>query len=185
MLVSTSWLRGDHHAKVFTPGRKWRRPWVATWVATWPTTRRPMHAWLPNTYYYSVHIILKVIFLQLEDPQEFRGMKRMTEDTFKYLLRWITPRISKKKTKFRPTISANVRLTIFLHYLAYRGSRVALTHDFWIGRNTVHGIVHACAKAIVEELMEEYIKVCRQAQTLFNLCASCLLKLGRLWEWIK
>lgn len=96
---------------------------------------------------------------QREDQEEFRAMMRMSEETYKYILGRLTKRIKKMKTKLRPAVSPDVRLTVFLRFIGYGESQVALTHHFRLGRSTIHYIILETAQAIVDVLMREYIKV--------------------------
>lgn len=84
---------------------------------------------------------------------------RMTEGTYRYILGRIEHRIRRAKTKFRPVNSADLRLTIFLRFIAYGESQAALTQHFRVGCSTIHYIIKSVSIAIVEELMKEYIKV--------------------------
>lgn len=46
-------------------------------------------------------------------------MMRMDEDTYRYILERIKPIIKKRNTKRRNAIHPDVRLTVFLRFLAY------------------------------------------------------------------
>lgn len=56
--------------------------------------------------------------MQLGDVDEFCMTMRMPPHIYGDLLEQLTPKISKEYTNFRPPISADVRLSITLRYLA-------------------------------------------------------------------
>lgn len=59
------------------------------------------------------------ICAQLEDRQAYQCMMRMDEDTYDYILRRIKPTIKKRNTRLRDALQPDLRLTVFLRYLAF------------------------------------------------------------------
>jgi hypothetical protein len=56
--------------------------------------------------------------LELEDVGGYKNWMRMKKEDFMHILSKVEPKIAKKDTNFRESISANHRLSITLRYLA-------------------------------------------------------------------
>ncbi|KAJ8349410.1 hypothetical protein SKAU_G00245400 [Synaphobranchus kaupii] len=93
------------------------------------------------------------------DWGEFREYFRVSRDQFDAILRIIGPKIIRKDTTFRESISPAQRLAICLRYLATGDSYRSLSYRFRVGWCTVSKIVPEVAKAIWEGLVHEYMPV--------------------------
>ena len=62
----------------------------------------------------------------------------MSPDTFEHLLSLVGPLITKKPTNMRARISAEERLTLTLHYLAYGSSQQEVYHFLTVLPNQLY-----------------------------------------------
>ena len=82
----------------------------------------------------------------------------MSPESYDHLLELLKPLISKKNTKFREPISAEIRLAVTLRYLASGESQQSLSWSYRIGRSTVSKIIRETSKAIWDILSPDYLK---------------------------
>ena len=82
----------------------------------------------------------------------------MSPESYDHLLELLKPLISKKNTKFREPISAEIRLAVTLRYLASGESQQLLSWSYRIGRSTVSKIIRETSKAIWDILSPVYLK---------------------------
>lgn len=106
--------------------------------------------------------------LQL-DSGVFRNFTRMSKENFYKLLRMIEPVISKKDTKFRDAISAEMRLLITLRFLATGDSFQSLRYLFRVSNQAISEMIPEVLKALINS-MKDYIKV-----SITNLLLCLLL----------
>lgn len=95
--------------------------------------------------------------LQL-DSGVFRNFTRMSKENFYKLLRMIEPVISKKDTKFREAVSAEMRLLITLRFLATGDSFQSLRYLFRVSNQAISEMIPEVLKALINSL-KDYIKV--------------------------
>lgn len=60
-----------------------------------------------------------MLYLQLRDEYEFRGMVRMSEEQYKFLVERLRPELTKEYTQMWPPVSVEEKVTVTLTYLAY------------------------------------------------------------------
>ena len=72
----------------------------------------------------------------------------MSPGSFQYLLDVVGLVIIKKDTKFRKAISPAQRLSLTIHYLAYKDSQQSLSFSYRIGRSTISDIINKKCAAI-------------------------------------
>ena len=82
----------------------------------------------------------------------------MSPESYDHLLELLKPLISKKNTKCREPISAEIRLAVTLRYLASGESQHSLSWSYRIGRSTVSKIIRETSKAIWDILSPVYLK---------------------------
>lgn len=80
----------------------------------------------------------------------------MSPESFQYILNIVGPKIQKKDTRFRKSISPSERLCLTIHYLAYGNSQQSLSFSYRLGRSTVSEIIRETCEAIWEGLNERY-----------------------------
>lgn len=97
--------------------------------------------------------------LRNDESDGFKQHFRISPEHFDFLLEKVRPLISKKDTKMRKAISAEVRLAITLRYLASGDSFRSLMLLFRVAHNTISGIVSATCKSIYSVLLPDYLKV--------------------------
>lgn len=56
---------------------------------------------------------------QLRDEHEFRGMLRMGETQYKFLVESVRGELTKQHTQMRPPVTVEEKVSITLTYLAY------------------------------------------------------------------
>lgn len=97
--------------------------------------------------------------LRNDESDGFKTYFRISSQHFDFLLEKVRPLISKKDTRMRKAISAEVRLAITLRYLSSGDSFRSLELLFRVAHNTISGIVSATCKAIYSVLLPDFLKV--------------------------
>lgn len=91
---------------------------------------------------------------------DLKNYLRMDDDSFKYLLKLVTPYIRKRNTKLRQCISSDERLIATLRYLATGRSLEDLKYSTIISPQALGLIIPETCKYIFQVLKKEYLKVC-------------------------
>ena len=81
----------------------------------------------------------------------------MSPERFDHLLALVGPKIAKKDTSFRKSISAAERLALTLRFLATGDAQQSLSYSFRIGKATVSKIISETCDAIYTSLAENYL----------------------------
>ncbi|KOB77821.1 Uncharacterized protein OBRU01_03436 [Operophtera brumata] len=118
--------------------RIWTRPWIL---------RRP-ELGATNTIFSE---------LQLEDPDEFRALLRMTVENFNTLLENITSMIQREDTVLREAIPARTKLQVALCYIVTGISYRYLQAFYRISRAAISLLIPEVMEAIYTYL-ESYLK---------------------------
>ena len=103
----------------------------------------------------------------------------MSPERFDHLLALVGPKIAKKDTSFRKSISAAERLALTLRFLATGDAQQSLRYSFRIGKATVSKIISETCDAIYTSLAENYLsppatqsdwlKIAEQFEELWNM----------------
>lgn len=123
-----------------------------------PRKRRRLWAknWLLQRNKFSHMTLLKE--LAEEEPQDFKNYLRMDEECFEDLLLQVTPKIEKKNTVMRESVSARERLVVTLQFLASGRNYENLKFSSAISPQLIGKIVLETCDAIFEVLKEKYLK---------------------------
>lgn len=97
--------------------------------------------------------------LRTNDPELFNNFLRMDASDFDLLLELVRPRIEKKDTHLRKSISAAERLAVTLRFLASGDSYGSLMFLFQMSKASIQHIIDETCEAIYEELKDQYLKV--------------------------
>lgn len=123
---------------------------VINHVADLPRKRRWWtRKFLEESSYYGQNLLSD---LRLEDGAGFRNFTRMTPTDFEILLGFVGPKISKKCTRYRASISATIRLAVTLRYLASGDSFTSLQYTFKISKQIISRIIPEVCEAIIGAL---------------------------------
>ena len=95
--------------------------------------------------------------LRVDDEEAFRNFTRMTPETFFGILRRIERRIVKQDTFWREAISPAHRLAVALRYFATGDTYTSMHFSWYMGDNTIGGIVRQVAEAIIDEYADEQL----------------------------
>ncbi|XP_077118910.1 uncharacterized protein LOC143774981 [Ranitomeya variabilis] len=116
-----------------------------------------------------IHPILEVresrgayhsLFGELNDNLEkYFQYTRMSQDSFRYLLRRVEGSIGRQDTQLRRAISAEERLLVTLRFLATGETLRSLHFQFRIGVSTLSGIIAETCRALWDNLREEFLPV--------------------------
>ncbi|XP_067128130.1 uncharacterized protein [Centruroides vittatus] len=143
--------------------------------------RGPTRTWIKRRTDKGAFLNLN-LELRGEDPTSYRRWLRLTESQFEYLLRKISPRIQKQKTKFGEPISPAERLTVTLRFLATGITFRDLSWEFRIGERTISYIVVETCATLYETLKyifevptskEHWMAISKQFQDRWNV-THCL-----------
>ena len=138
--------------------RKKRRWWVRKWIL-----ERNSRATLVHKELRSSH------------TEDFKNLLRMSEGGFEYLLERVSPLISKSDTNMRPAITAKIKLTVTLRYLATGDSFKSLEFLFRVPKNTISKFIPETCEAI-HKALQEFIKVSKLRYSLLDLFSYyCIL----------
>lgn len=96
--------------------------------------------------------------LRLE-PGDWHNYLRMDEDTYRKLLKLVTPLIERHNTHLRECISPHERLTATLRFLATGRSYEDLKFSVIISPQALGRIIPETCQALYTVLKEEYMKV--------------------------
>ncbi|XP_066581917.1 uncharacterized protein [Prorops nasuta] len=104
--------------------------------------------------------VLTMLFDELkpEDPRSFKNYTRMAEETMERLLHQIAPLIQKKDTVMREAISARMRLSVTLRYLATGNSFQDLAFSTRIAPNILSQIIPEMLDAIINVLQDNVLQ---------------------------
>lgn len=89
----------------------------------------------------------------------YKNFTRMNPTDFEHLINLVGPRIQKRDTTFRESISVQDRLAVTLRYLASGDSFTSLQYLFRISKQAIGNIIPEVCQALVDGL-REHIKVC-------------------------
>lgn len=92
-------------------------------------------------------------------PEDYKSFLRMDEDTYKLLLRTVSPFIEKQNTTMRDSISTHERLMATLRFLATGESQLQLRFSSCISQPALSKIIPETCAAIFNCLQTEYMKV--------------------------
>jgi hypothetical protein len=96
--------------------------------------------------------------LEVEDPEEYRKMFRITPDMFHELEERLTPRLLRKTTNARIPLSPGEQLAIALKYVACGCDYQTLKQGFRFADNTISIAVGRVCQALVEEYKGETVR---------------------------
>lgn len=96
--------------------------------------------------------------LLYEPSGEFHNFCRMSYNDFEFLLRKISPMISKKDTDFRDAIPAKFRLAITLRFLASGDSYKSLHYLFKVSVSMISITIREVCRAL-NEILKDLVKV--------------------------
>lgn len=116
-----------------------------------------MKEWLKNKSTFS-HISL-VNTLKVQEPEDFKNYLRMDNESFSELLALVRPKIEKKETWLRETVSAEERLIATLRFLATGRSYEDLKFSCIISPQLLGKCIPETCWAIYEALKSEYLHV--------------------------
>ncbi|XP_069612218.1 pre-mRNA-splicing factor SPF27 isoform X1 [Ranitomeya imitator] len=98
------------------------------------------------------------LFGELNDNLEkYLEFTRMSQDSFRYLLRLVEGAITRQDTQLRRSISAEERLLVTLRFLATGETLRSLHFQFRIGVSTLSGIVADTCRALWDNLRDEFL----------------------------
>ena len=92
--------------------------------------------------------------MKLFDSECFFRYLRMSPTTFEKLLSWVAPRITKKDTKMRESISAQERLCVTLRYLVTGDAQITIATNYRMSPSVVGRIILETSNAIWSVLKE-------------------------------
>ena len=84
---------------------------------------------------------------------------RMSHDTFSILCEELRPHIERQTTKFRVTVSVEVRVAVTIWKLGTNVKLRTLAVLFGLGRSTVSEIVLDTCDAIMCHLLPKYVRI--------------------------
>jgi hypothetical protein len=113
--------------------RRKRRCWVRDWIS-----RREAKG---TSRTLSNEILIS-------NPEDHKGMLRMTPENFDYLLEKVYPHIVKMDTPCRPALPPKVKLEVTLRYLATGDSFKSLEFLFRMPKSTISKLIPVTLKAI-------------------------------------
>lgn len=93
--------------------------------------------------------------LRLFDHLYFFQCFRMTPTTYKKLLSWVGPLITRKSTRMREPIGASERLRVTLRYLVSGDSQVSIVASYRICLSVVGRIIKETCQVIWDTLTEK------------------------------
>ncbi|XP_077145212.1 uncharacterized protein LOC143807474 [Ranitomeya variabilis] len=97
------------------------------------------------------------LFGELNDNLEkYFEYTRMSQDSFRYLLRLVEGAITRQEMQLRRSISAEERLLVTLRFLATGETLRSLHFQFRIGVSTLSGIIADTCRALWDNLREEF-----------------------------
>ena len=105
------------------------------------------------------------VFLMEElrfEPQDWLNYLRMDEKTYDQLLSCVTPYIKRQDTNMREAVSPHQRLSATLRFLATGQSYEDLKFHTRISPHLLGKIIPETCSAIINMLMEDYMKVSKQ-----------------------
>ncbi|XP_069603217.1 uncharacterized protein [Ranitomeya imitator] len=136
-------------------------------VACFNEREREKRRWSRRRFW--IHPIVEVresrgayhcLFGELNDNREkYFEYTRMSQESFRYLLRRVEGSISRQDTQLRRAISAEERLLVTLRFLATGETLRSLHFQFRIGVSTLSGIIAETCRALWDNLREEYLPV--------------------------
>ena len=88
------------------------------------------------------------------DKEDWIKNMRISNDAFNLLCNTLRPHMSKKDTKFRQCIPAEIKLAATLHYLSGASDYRTIGNLFGLGRSTVCSVVHTVCKQVVRNLLK-------------------------------
>ncbi|XP_069605173.1 uncharacterized protein [Ranitomeya imitator] len=98
------------------------------------------------------------LFGELNDNLEkYFEYTRMSQDSFRYLLRLVEGAITRQDTQLRRSISAEERLLVTLRFLATGETLRSLHFQFRIGVSTLSRIVADTCRALWDNLRDEFL----------------------------
>ena len=112
-----------------------------------------------NSIGHSKYFCFRSLVCELRDENSefFYKYMRMQPATFKRLLAVVKPRIEKKDTNWRESISAEERLAVTLRYLGHGDSMTLLSLTYRIGHSTVCKIIRETTRVIWDELQPDFL----------------------------
>jgi len=116
--------------------------------------------------------------LEREHHGDFINYLRMDPAMFHELLQRLTPRLTKKDTKWRPALQPGLKLAITLRFLASGATYHSLSFSFRVPHNTISLFVTEVLQAIVDEYGEEVVTVPENADAWRELSD----KFGNRWN---
>ena len=96
--------------------------------------------------------------LELNEDVLFKNFTRMSKRNFYTILGIVEPMITKQNTRFRESVSAEMKLAITLRYLATGDSFVSLMYLFKVSKQFISSMLPRVLKAIIEGL-QDYVEV--------------------------
>ncbi|KAG1934126.1 protein ALP1-like [Pimephales promelas] len=119
-------------------------------------TRQWTRSWIAGREQYGLSILQRE--LEDSDRKGFRELLRMDVEDFSYLLGKVRPFIQRRDTKLRRAISARMRLSLTLRFLATGETFRSLSFQYRIGRSTISEIVMETCQALYEVLKDDHLK---------------------------
>ncbi|CAJ0953206.1 unnamed protein product [Ranitomeya imitator] len=100
------------------------------------------------------------LFGELNENQEkYFEYTRMSQNSFRYLLRLVEGTISRQDTQLRKSISPEEHLLVTLRFLATGETLRSLHFQFRIGVSTLSGIIADTCRALWDNLREEFLPI--------------------------
>ena len=124
--------------------RRQREFWVKPWIS-----RRPQLGDYENL----------MAELERESRGDFVAYLRMEPAMFHELVQRLTPRLTKKNTKWRRALEPGLKVAVTLRFLATGNSYHSLAFSFRVAHNTISRFVHEVCQAILDEYGDEVVSV--------------------------
>ena len=83
---------------------------------------------------------------------------RMSKYAFIYLCSELTLYIKTEDTNYRKTVSVKQRVAVTLYFFSGSSDIRTISNLFGLGRSTVCEIIHLVTNAIVDNLLQKYLK---------------------------
>ncbi|ENN83008.1 hypothetical protein YQE_00628, partial [Dendroctonus ponderosae] len=114
--------------------------------------------WWPWLNKHKGNINFPAEMQDINDKKKFANYLRMDDESFKKLLKRISPHVTKQSIT-RECVSAEDKLIITLRYLATGESFRSLMYNFRTHESTISLFIPVVLKAIYGELKDDYLKV--------------------------
>jgi len=95
--------------------------------------------------------------LNSRDPKAFKRYMRFSVKHYEDLLQNLKPLLQKQPTRFRLSLSPELKLQVPIRYLATGLSYVGLALEFCVIHNTIRKVIKEICNAIVTKFNEQYL----------------------------